>query len=220
MDLLELFPAFLAGLASTLHCVGMCGPLALAAAASPARGGPWIYVASKTLSYLFLGAALALAGGLAAKATAPATVHAVTAATGTFFLAAGADMVRPGWRGTGTTSTSLPAWLHRALGWLRGTGPAAPLLLGGVSGLLPCPLSWGMAGWAAGTGHPLKGALLMVAFGLGTAPGLLAVATLGRGLRAAGRGRLRVAAGVTWVLLGAGLLVRGLGAIATGAPCH
>ena len=51
-----------AGLASTPHCLGMCGPLAAIACASKTHGGFWRYQLGRTISYAVAGA-LAGAGG-------------------------------------------------------------------------------------------------------------------------------------------------------------
>jgi len=134
---LELLAPFLAGLASTAHCVGMCGPLALAAGAAGApRQGPGLYLLGKTTSYLFLGTAL-------------------LALTGAFFLLQGLEMLRPGLVSARLRADlGVPVVVRGLATRLRELGGApAALALGLLSGLLPCPLSWGVAAWAAGTRH-------------------------------------------------------------------
>jgi hypothetical protein len=51
---------------------------------------------------------------------------------------------------------------------------SSKLMLGLVLGLLPCCLLWAMILTAAATQDPARGALVMVLFGLGTMPSLLA----------------------------------------------
>ena len=58
-------------------------------------------------------------------------------------------------------------------------GLFATVLLGGLWGWMPCGLVYGMLVAAAGTGGPASGAALMFAFGLGTAPAMVAAGTLG-----------------------------------------
>ena len=48
--------AFLIGLAGSLHCVGMCGPVMLAFnGASQKKGGFVLYHSGRILSYLIIG---------------------------------------------------------------------------------------------------------------------------------------------------------------------
>lgn len=58
---------------------------------------------------------------------------------------------------------------------MRTPTPGRRLLLGFLWGAMPCALVYAMLLSALGTGSPGQGAMLMVAFGLGTLPNLLAV---------------------------------------------
>jgi hypothetical protein len=74
--------------------------------------------------------------------------------------------------------------LAQALRRLAGTpGTAAPLALGVLNGWLPCPLVYAFAAQAAAAGGPAPGLLVMLAFGLGTFPAMLAMGALGLWLR-------------------------------------
>ena len=55
---------------------------------------------------------------------------------------------------------------------------ATPLFLGALTVLIPCGITQAMMAVAIGTGDPLQGALLMLAFTLGTSPVFFAVAYL------------------------------------------
>jgi hypothetical protein len=85
--------------------------------------------------------------------------------------------------------------------------------LGILAGLLPCGLTWAMLVAAASTLSPTRGLATMAAFGLGTAPALLA-AGMSASL-ASVRTRLlgERAAAIFIVIMGALLAVRGLGAV-------
>lgn len=63
----ELWTALVLGLAGSLHCAGMCGPLALALPASGNRGtfitGRLLYNGGRVLTYALLGALFGAVGG-------------------------------------------------------------------------------------------------------------------------------------------------------------
>jgi hypothetical protein len=84
------------------------------------------------------------------------------------------------------------------------------LLLGLVWGWLPCGLVYSMLIWALGSGGAVDGALLMLAFGIGTLPNLLATGLLaGQFVRRLQQPRVRAAAGVLLILFGLYTLYRG-----------
>jgi sulfite exporter TauE/SafE len=86
-------------------------------------------------------------------------------------------------------------------GWSLAQSYAA----GAVWGWLPCGLVYGALALAAASGDPLRGALGMAAFGLGTLPWLLAAGALAARLRAWLSARaFRLAAG--GIVLGFGAL--------------
>jgi uncharacterized protein len=60
----------------------------------------------------------------------------------------------------------------------KGADLATPLFLGALTVLIPCGVTQAMMAVAIGTGDPLQGALLMLAFTLGTSPVFFAVAYL------------------------------------------
>jgi len=105
---------------------------------------------------------------------------------------------------------SFPAGRRLVDALRRRPTPAPSLLLGALLGFLPCGLLAAVEVRAAGTGRPLEGLATMLAFGLGTVPGLAAFGTASALALRRGRARLdRLGA----LLLGAsGLLclLRGL----------
>jgi sulfite exporter TauE/SafE len=180
----EYWPVFLAGMAGSMHCVGMCGGFACALgrdARGPAAtlGRHLIYNLGRLTSYGFLGALTGYLGFLlVAQCGDDSTVSLVQRA---FAVLSGALLVFVGLQfagvfahaGFGAIGLGAQA-LARALGGLlRAPGAAAPLALGVLNGWLPCPLVYAMAAQAAASGGPRTGASLMLVFGLGTFPALL-----------------------------------------------
>jgi sulfite exporter TauE/SafE len=146
---MELWTAFLLGLVGSLHCAGMCGPLALAL---PATGGTRVsfilgraaYNFGRIATYCALGALFGLAGRTLALAGLQRWLS----------LGAGVAIL------VGLTVTSRYALnppLAHAVAWLK-SGLATMLrrrslgslwLLGALNGLLPCGLVY-VAGAAGG----------------------------------------------------------------------
>lgn len=177
---------FLAGLAGSMHCIGMCGGFACLVGgrgASPYR--QLAYNLGRITTYAFLGAVLGLFGdGLVRGLGLPAAAFQTGLA-----LFAGAVMVWVGLDFLGLAGRlrlpggQLGEALVRPLGaLLRSDHPGAPLALGVANGLLPCPLVYAFAAQALAGAAPLQGAGIMVALGLGTVPAMLATAALGAGL--------------------------------------
>ncbi|MCE7973484.1 MAG: sulfite exporter TauE/SafE family protein [Leptolyngbya sp. PLA1] len=185
---------FVASLLGSLHCAGMCGPLACAAtlprAASPtpitAEGrtisgafnapASALYHAGRLTAYVTLGAAagtlgsaIDLAGNLAGVQRVAAYLAAgLIILVGLAYLLKSYNLFRPP-----SIAISQPRRLWtRALSW---PAPARAVVIGLLTGLLPCGWLWVFLVSAAGTASPLTGALTMAAFWLGTVPVLLLV---------------------------------------------
>lgn len=155
--------AFLAGLVGSPHCVGMCGGFAVACGGIR-KGLAWH--AGRLGAYAVLGA---LAGGFGAALPGPAWIASVVSgALLVWFAAALAGFVpEPALRIPG---------IGRLTGRAAGAdGTGARLLLGVSTGLLPCGLLWAALAIPVASGSPVVGAAAMVAFGVGTAPALLAL---------------------------------------------
>jgi sulfite exporter TauE/SafE len=201
------------------HCLGMCGPIvgSLALASGPlgarrSMAGQLAYHAGRVTTYAALGAAMGLTGSFVNVAGRLAGVQQVVA------VAAGVLMILLG-LGAAGLSAALKRLEARASakvvalvrGVLEGGGPGRLYPAGLVLGILPCGLSWTIFLGAAGTGSPVEGLLLALAFGLGTVPALLLAGVAGTLLGARARGLLYRLGGVLVAVLGALFVARGLG---------
>jgi uncharacterized protein len=207
---MELWTALLLGLVGSLHCAGMCGPLALALPQTGATRvrfllGRGAYNIGRISAYALLGAAFGLLGKTMAMAgfqrwasigAGVAILLALTPAWGRGFASHGIGMVT--WLKSGFSSLLK----HRTL--------AALYLLGLLNGFLPCGLVYVAAGAVVGLGSVLAGMAYMVAFGLGTVPLMLGIALAGRNLQLAMRFRLQKLVPVCLAVVGALLILRGL----------
>jgi sulfite exporter TauE/SafE len=173
------------GLASSLHCIGMCGGIAVLFGYSPSGCGAAAAGREQALlhggriaSYALLGAA---AGSLGSAA-----LGGIEAGSGQALLR-WAAAVSLGWMGLVTAGIApAPALLAHGAGtgrWrmrlMLHLPPPARRMAGGVLwGLLPCGMVYGALLYAMFAGTALGGALVMLGFGLGTLPAL-ALAGLG-----------------------------------------
>lgn len=209
MDLL--WTAWLLGLAGSLHCAGMCGPLALAIPA-PTGGlltygaGRLAYNAGRVTTYVALGAIFGFLGRtfmLAGFQQGMSITIGVLLLLG-LVISPGAASWAPAMRGVAVLKRAMGGLLQR--GGLRSLG-----LLGLLNGLLPCGLVYVACAGAAATGGVASGALYMILFGLGTVPMMLAISLSGRLMHVAMRRWLIRAMPVSVGLVAVLLILRGLG---------
>lgn len=202
--MVEIALIFLAGMAGSMHCLGMCGGFACALGADPSGAGATLrrhllYNLGRVTTYCFFGA---LAGHLGVLLVGHGDeASGVGLAQRSLALVSGVFMVIVGLQFLGQLGRlSLPpleALAQRLVGALRtllgASGNAAPLALGVVNGLLPCPLVYAFAAQAAASGGALPGLSTMAAFGLGTFPMMLLAGGVGLRLWSARTGALPVA---------------------------
>ncbi|MDX2081237.1 MAG: sulfite exporter TauE/SafE family protein [Terrimicrobiaceae bacterium] len=163
--------ALAAGIVTSLHCTGMCGPLACAACTSPCQKSSnapvALYHLGRLASYASAGT---VAGLLGSKVLAPFLTGATRGMAwifALFFLAVvlGLDKF--------IRLPLPPGVLSRALS--QGGPKARAAALGLLTPLLPCAPLYLVIAAAAIAGSPLDGAILLAAFGLGTIPLLFVV---------------------------------------------
>ncbi len=163
--------AFLAGLVTSLHCAGMCGPLACALMpAAGDRSDPQtvssVYHLARLAAYGLLGALVGGVGRWPLALLGESTLRWLPWLLVVFFLAVALRLDRRLPRVPG---------LGRAYGWLsvrlRGrTRLQAAAALGLATPLLPCGPLYFLLALAMLAGSALRGAETLLAFGLGTVP--------------------------------------------------
>jgi sulfite exporter TauE/SafE len=143
--------AFAAGLATSLHCAGMCGPLACALRAKPID-----YHLGRVVSYSLAGALCGALGQIviAFLKSGPMRIAPWAMALVLIALAFGLEKRLP-----------QPRWLSRFTLKSR-----LQRQLGLITVLLPCGPLWLMMGVAAVSASALSGAILTASFALGTIP--------------------------------------------------
>ncbi len=212
--------ALLVGLLGGVHCVGMCGGIVGALSLGlPAGRSRWplllAYNLGRIASYTLAGA---IAGGLGLFFSGLLPVQQaqrlLLGLAGGFMVLLG--LYLGGWWHLLARVEQAGGWLWRRIeplgrGLLPARRPAQALALGALWGWLPCGLVYSVLIWAVSAGGAGQGALLMLAFGLGTLPNLLlmgaAAASLQRLVRRPG---VRQAAGALVVAFGLWQLWRAL----------
>lgn len=176
---LTLAMAFVTGLLGGLHCLGMCCGLAggffLQCQAQPRLALQIQYHASRILTYTLLGMAGAWAGRSLAQTGLIGKVQGILMiGAGLLILIMGLRML------LARQASRIPTQgLEVYLETRRRTPRPWPLLLGTLNGLVPCGLIFSIALKAAATSDPGRAGLIMLAFGLGTLPMMVAVTGLG-----------------------------------------
>ena len=167
------------GLASSAHCVVMCGPLLATVArlhSSPSRAASLaqslLHHAGRTAVYVLL----SLPAGVAGESLAVRGFGRATAiAAGVLLLLAAAGSFRSVGRLTAAISALAVGATAPLLRWSRARPVAGPLATGALNGLLPCGLVYGALTTAAASGSATGAMLLMTGFGAGTAAVLIAL---------------------------------------------
>lgn len=199
----------LMGFASSLHCVGMCGGIALLLGMPAGQGGGLRAALShlplhggRALSYMILGGLAGSLGGAAISAVQIDGAHllmrwAAAMALAWVGLSTLGLMPSPALIGHALLPRAVPVWgrgnVHAGFGrFAAGLG----------WGLLPCGMVYGALLYAAFAGSALGGMVVMAGFATGTLPALLLVqGGSSTFIRFARRKEARVATGILVLLL-------------------
>lgn len=208
------FVALMTGLVGSLHCIGMCGPIAVAL---PLGNKSWLhrtfgsltYNVGRTLTYGILGGLFGLLGqgiemaGLQQWATILIGIIMIVSVLFpvVFRQKIKIDQVFTGYAG-------------RLIGQFRKLFSKASIaslfVIGLLNGLLPCGLVYVAIAGAISSGSVTSGIIYMVLFGLGTIPIMFAIPLAGNLVTSGLKKRFRGAVSAFIVLLGILFILRGL----------
>lgn len=180
---MEIFAGFAVGILGSLHCVGMCGPIALAIPHKSTNKAAIavdnaFYNGGRIITYMVLGTILGLIGsaisfsGLQEKLsivigvlmlvlTFAPKIFKISGKANNFFYSA-----------VGKLKTHFSTFLRKK-------GKVALFSLGLLNGLLPCGLVYVALAASLGIADYAGSMAFMAGFGLGTAPAMFAVSFLG-----------------------------------------
>lgn len=189
LDLTILLTALMAGLLGSGHCFGMCGGIAagLGSTAKPGLLSAVLFNAGRLVSYALLGAVSAIfLSSVGEMLNVPQWGFMLRLMTAIVILMIGLQFVF-GWQLLGGLerlgATIWKKVLPLAVRASAMPGGSGRLLLGLCWGLLPCGLVYSVLFTASSTDSAWRGALVMLAFGLGTLPSMLGMSLSAPALR-------------------------------------
>ncbi len=203
--------AFLIGLFGSLHCVGMCGPLAFAIPSF--HNNRWliifdklVYNLGRTLTYTLLGIIIGLIGRQFWLAGIQSSVSILT---GIFIILAASSRILKISSGNWNWVSKMVQPFNKLLSYAI-RHKAGHLITGVLNGFLPCGFVYLALAGALNTGSVMSSAQYMLFFGLGTFP-LMMAAMVSTGL-AGPVFRRRINKIIPFVMLGLGVwfILRGL----------
>ncbi len=215
MGSVDLLSAFVVGLLGGVHCAGMCGGIvgALSFGVQDGRNVPILlaYNAGRISSYTLAGALMGALGFYFSGLLPVQTAQRVLLTFAGLFLILMGLYLAGWWNALSRIERAGGALWRRIEPLGRGLLPVRTvrqgLMLGLLWGWLPCGLVYSALVWTVSSGGAAQGALLMLAFGLGTLPNLLlmgfAATQLNRWVR---HPAVRATAGALVIVFGAALL--------------
>lgn len=172
-------PSFLLGLAGTLHCIGMCSPLAMSVSRAGKGTGirTVLYNSGRIITYGILGGLFSFAGrmlaigGIQEWVSIGVGVAAVALGLARVQLTAPKFLLAAAYRATNSLKDRFRTILNHG----SSTGVT---LLGMINGILPCGMTFVALGYCITLGSPMDGFMAMVFFGLGTLPAMIGFASV------------------------------------------
>lgn len=212
---MELWTAFVIGFFGSLHCAGMCGPIALALPSAAGRSkivhltGRLLYNFGRIVSYVILGAIFGLLGQAISLA---GLQQGLSIFLGILIILA---VLLP----SRFSSRLIPTHFYNGIfAKIRGFFQSlfqthsyeSLLTIGFLNGFLPCGFVYlGLAG-AISTGSILEGMGYMALFGLGTVPIMLGISLVGNFVQLSFRRALLKFMPVATIVLAVLFILRGM----------
>lgn len=206
--------AFTMGLIGSLHCLGMCGPLALSLPIQqhslPAKvGGSLLYNLGRVTTYAIAGLLL---GALGQTISFAGAQQWISLAMGILILVY--VVIPKDYGGNSAVARMLNGFFlvlrHRMAKLFSSKAQGTLFVIGLLNGLLPCGLVYLALASAVATGTAVNGLVFMAFFGLGTLPALFTVTLFGKFLQQGIRLRLRRAVPAFMTIMAVLLILRGM----------
>lgn len=210
-----LYSAFILGLLGSLHCVGMCGPIAFMLPVDRSNSFKKasqisIYHIGRLLAYSLIGLVFGLVGkslyifGIQQQLSIIIGILMILIVLIPYKTFAKYNLSKP---------------LHKVISKVKSNlGQALKkktadtfLTIGFLNGFLPCGLVYMAVFGAVATGNLLQGSFYMVLFGIGTIPLMTSAIYLGKFLNQTIKQRIQKAIPVFVIVIGALFILRGLG---------
>ena len=210
----EILTAFLVGFFGSFHCIGMCGPIAVALPVPKSSNisfftGRILYNIGRVVTYSFLGALFGLLGSRIALAGAQQIVSIILGVL--IIIAVLLPQKYKNFFAQHRITQKLAQPLKSNINLLFKKGTFSALFFIGIlNGFLPCGFVYiGLAGSIA-SGNAISGALVMILFGFGTVPVMFAASVFGKYINVGIRTKLRKAIPAFAILLATIFILRGM----------
>jgi Uncharacterized conserved protein len=206
------FALFVVGMFTSVHCVAMCGGINISQCANvkyTAGAGTlsklkpsFLYNLGRVISYTIVGGIVGAIGSVVTFSGAAKGAVAIFA--GVFMVIMGLNML------------NIFPWLRKfnlrmpkIFGNINSEGKG-PLVVGLINGLMPCGPLQAMQLYALSTGDPIKGALSMFFFSIGTVPLMFGLGAVSSMLTKKFTHKMMTVSAVLVMILGIGMLSTGM----------
>jgi len=211
---MDLITAFTIGLIGSLHCIGMCGPIAIAIPLHKQNwlmkiSGGLLYNSGRIITYGILGALFGLLGRgiqLAGLQQWASIGIGIVMILSVIFPVLFKEKIKLDKIFTGYASRLIGSF--RKL--FTNSSPGSLLLIGLLNGLLPCGLVYMAIAGAINTNDVAMGVAFMVMFGIGTTPTLLIVSLVGNVISIGFRNKVKKVVPVFIIILGLLFILGGM----------
>ena len=207
-----LWTAFLLGFLGSFHCVGMCGPIALAVGGKGSNKflfNKIIYNLGRSLTYAMLGLVI---GSLGFSLSLAGIQQGISIGMGILVVLLSLSYKKADQFLSIPALSRVVSWIKSKLGqYLKSGSKVAFFSTGLVNGLLPCGMVYMALAVAMGMQSPWLGSAYMFFFGLGTIPMLLGLMISGDLLPIVRRQQFQKAIPYLGMLIGILMVFRGLG---------
>jgi len=215
------FAIIAASIIGSIHCVGMCGALAMTAGAQ-SRKGLVNYHLGRLLGYFSVGALAGFLGSEFINSEMKYISLVSTVFLSASFLVIGFSIMRKG-----QLHIKQPAFLklfyQNRVGRIlesKTSHSVSSFLIGLLSPLLPCGWLYGFILIAVATNNPLWGGILLTSFWIGTLPALSSISLLVKKPIKYFNGKASIYIGIFLIFIGVSSLVLKLSSLAAKHCCN
>ncbi len=210
-----IFAALSLGFLGSFHCIGMCGPIAMAlplkrTGTAAKIFGAVLYNLGRVCVYALMGLVLGLIGKGIALGGYQQILSILTGVL--IILTVLFPMLIPSsFRKINLFNLLGPKLKSKFAQWMQNPGYASLFMIGVLNGFLPCGFVYMALAGAVLTGNALTGILFMVFFGLATIPAMLSVSLLSHLVSLSLRNRIQKTIPYIVFVVGLVLILRGMG---------
>ena len=211
---MEFLPALIMGLVGNLHCLGMCGPIALAVPHfSENRAGvivdDLLYNSGRIITYGILGLIVGFVGMPVAMSKYQGVISIIVGVLLLIYLFIPANL-KSKFTSVGMSRKISNAFKNKFRHLLNVNSRSSLFVLGLMNGLLPCGLVYVALFASVASFNPIKSMIFMLIFGVGTTPIMFSVFYLKKIINLKFRSKLRRIVPIGIGLVAILLIMRGM----------